>query len=219
MTLSPTQKKILYVGIPVVVVLVLYAWYKNRNATSTAAASTTASGSTTATSASDTAVGLGQLASFENAVMGQLQTLGTQLQNITPTQPAGTTSPTPQPVPNPPQPGATATVSESVLDASVGQFTGWLGHGANLATILAKAPTVAAAQPWATPAFAEQEVNIGLLTQGLKNRPTTAQIQALGTRIAGGAPAYSKLSPLAQQQADELANISLFEQLNPQPAA
>ena len=87
--MTDTQKKLLMYGLPVVVLLGLFAWYRSRNASSsTATGSGTVSGATTA---GDTAVGLGQLADFENAIQAQIASLSQSSGQ------SGTTSPTPLP--------------------------------------------------------------------------------------------------------------------------
>lgn len=86
MALSSSQKKMLWVGVPVVIGLALIFLLRNKSSSSTTATTTTPD---------NTALGVDQLTSFENAVQAQFQTIGADLaalQNgLTPTPPGGGT--------------------------------------------------------------------------------------------------------------------------------
>ena len=92
--MSPTQKKLLMYGVPIVVALGLFALIRSRS-------SSTASGSVSgSTSSGDTPIGLGQLANFENTVGGQIAALGQAVSALQ----SGTTQATPAPAPSAPAP-------------------------------------------------------------------------------------------------------------------
>lgn len=115
MALSAGQKKMLMYGVPVVAALALFVVLRSKSSTPSTA---TASGTT---SASDTAVGVGQLASFENALQGQIASLAASLPAT-----SGTTAvaPAPNPTPSTPTPStAPAPTSAGFSTTSIGGMT------------------------------------------------------------------------------------------------
>lgn len=106
LNLSPTQKKILTYGVPVVAALALFAYLRSRSSTSTAA--TTTATTTGTTSSADQPIGLDQLASFENTIQSQLGSLGqavaalaAQPNGLAAAATSGTTTASPPPNPTP----------------------------------------------------------------------------------------------------------------------
>ena len=94
--MSPAQRKMLMYGIPLVAALALFVILRNKSS-STATGSGTVSG---ATAGGDTAVGLGQLANFENTIGAGLAQLQGEINSIQ----AGSTTATPLPTPAAPMP-------------------------------------------------------------------------------------------------------------------
>lgn len=91
MNLSPTQRKILYIGGPIVAVVGLYMYLRSRSSTTTTTATTPAA---TDTTASNAPIGLDQETSFESQVTAQLGAMGQALQAV---QAAQTAAPAPTP--------------------------------------------------------------------------------------------------------------------------
>lgn len=91
MNLSPTQKKLLYIGIPAVAVLGLFMFLKGGSSSSSASGSTGAT-STASGSTGNTPIGLDQLTSFETSVTAQLTSLGKAVAKV---QAGQTNSPPP----------------------------------------------------------------------------------------------------------------------------
>lgn len=92
MNLSPAQRKMLYIGVPVVAVLGLYMYLRSRSSSSSATTAATAAPSGT-TTASNTPIGLDQLTSYETQVTAQLAQLGQAVQAVQAAQTASPTSP------------------------------------------------------------------------------------------------------------------------------
>jgi hypothetical protein len=78
--LSDTQRKLLTYGVPIVAAVALLVFLRSRSSAATPSTAT----ATGTVGAGDTAVGLDQIASFENAVQGQIQGLA----NLISTAPA-----------------------------------------------------------------------------------------------------------------------------------
>lgn len=122
MNLSSTQRKILYIGVPIVAVLGLYMYLRSRNTTAAVATpSATSSGTTTD---SNTPIGLDQLTSFESQVTDQLGQLGQAVsavqaaQTAQPAPPANSSGYVPAPTPSTPAPIAPPTSSGTVAPAA-----------------------------------------------------------------------------------------------------
>lgn len=130
--MTDTQKKLLMYGVPIVAVLGLVVLLRSRSSSP----SGTVSGSTTA---GDTAVGLGQLADFQNAYGQQLARIQSEITAL-----QGSTTATGLPAPSSPTPsgnlvgsgyftgaGATAAPSGGNYDylASMAQVTALQGTG------------------------------------------------------------------------------------------
>jgi hypothetical protein len=150
--LSPTQKKLLMYGVPAVAALGLFVYLQSRN--SSAATTATASGTTTA---SDTAVGLGQLASFENAVQGQIAQLSATVNSLGPAaagtgSTSGTTTAAPAPVATPTNPSPSgyqyiSSPSQSKVLAAAG-YTQYGDVGGQLVPVLIGTKPTAAFAPY-----------------------------------------------------------------------
>lgn len=114
--MSPTQRKLLTYGIPVVAALALFVYLRSRNSAPAPAASGTLPGTT----AGDTAVGLGQLANFENSIGAAIAQMEGQINSIQ----SGTTTATPAPAPSAPMPSGPAVAAPTATLEGSGYFTG-----------------------------------------------------------------------------------------------
>lgn len=117
--MSPTQHKLLVWGVPVVAALALIVYLRSRSSSSAPAGSSGTLPGTTA--AGDTAVGLGQLANFENSIGAGLAQLQGEINGIQ----SGSTTATPLPAPAPPNlsglnPSAGYALSPTAASAAVG---------------------------------------------------------------------------------------------------
>ena len=157
MALSPTQKKMLTYGVPAVVVLIVFAYLRSRSSSTPSTA--TASGTT---SPNNAAIGVDQLASFENAVQGQFGALASILQGLpaalaaaTPAAGSTTVAPPVNPVPRTPSPAPSGfagftyipTYSQFEADKAAGLTIEYSVAGGALQPFIAGGKQVGAAPP------------------------------------------------------------------------
>ena len=111
------------------------------------------------------------------------------------------------PVPDP-------SVLQGILDQEVGALSTRLNINSGSTNIAAAAASLEQSQSWTTPQFAQQQVNVGLLSQQVRRLPTQAQILQQSYSLAGGQQNFASLPTLQQNQSQEIANVQLINQMN-----
>ncbi len=92
-TMNPAEKKALMFGAPIVGILVVWKLLSSKSTASTTP--TAPADTSTIQSGQGDVLGVGQLASFEDTIAAQLNTLSNQINQPTPAAPAPPAAPTP----------------------------------------------------------------------------------------------------------------------------